>query len=130
MTDNHELGFDFPAFAFEEQEIYVLNTAYIMTGEKLKFLLGVLNSKLWKHFIKFFVTRLSIRQFRMLHQYLINVPIPKNIQYQKLIEDKVSQILKNIENHSKSDLERQIDHIVYELYGLTDEEIRFIESKN
>ncbi|MBI5306119.1 hypothetical protein HZB04_00805, partial [Candidatus Wolfebacteria bacterium] len=65
--------------------------------------------------------------------YLARLPIPtKNIKTQKDISSVVDQILtakKKDPNADTSALERQIDEMVYELYGLTPEEIEIVEGK-
>ncbi len=62
-----------------------------------------------------------------------NFPLPKQInnQTQEKIETLVNQILIKKSENSKADttaLEAQIDQMVYELYGLTEEEIEIIEN--
>ena len=61
------------------------------------------------------------------------LPIPRQIsnEDQKPIIQLVTQILTQKKNNPKADtsiLEREIDKLVYELYGLTEEEIKIIES--
>lgn len=61
------------------------------------------------------------------------LPIPKckKVQQEKIIT-LVDQILEAKKLDSKtntSDFEKQIDELVYELYGLTEQEIKIIESK-
>lgn len=58
------------------------------------------------------------------------LPIPKNALDKFGIEFKVNQILsiKQIDpTANTSTIEKEIDHLVYELYGLTEEEIRIVE---
>jgi hypothetical protein len=120
MTDNPQEGYDFPAFSFDTMGCICLNTAYIMTGEitELKYILAILNSKLGKQLVKFYVTQLQNRQFRMLHQSVIYFPIPK------IVNNKPMKIERLQEEKSY----KAIDMLVYELYGLDEEEIEFIES--
>jgi hypothetical protein len=120
MTDNPDEGYDFPAFAFDTMGCVCLNTAYIMTGEiiELKYILALLNSKLGRQLVKFYVTQLQNRQFRMLHQSVNNFPIPKteNDEYMKIIE------------LQKTKSYKEIDNLIYNLYGLNSTEIEFIEN--
>jgi hypothetical protein len=119
MTDNPNEGYDFPAFSFDTMGCICLNTAYIMTGEviELKYILAILNSKLGKQLVKFYVTQLQNRQFRMLHQSVKNFPIPK------ILENKLLEMVKLQEEKSYN----AIDLFIYQLYQLDEEEIEFIE---
>lgn len=129
MTDNPDEGYDFPCFSYDTENSVALNTAYIMTGNliDLKYILGVLNSKLGRILVKFYVTQLQQKQYRMLNQYVTNFPIPKNKNTQK-IAILVDEILKSKANHqSFKDLEHKINNIVYQYYELDEEEINFIQ---
>jgi nitrate/nitrite-specific signal transduction histidine kinase len=61
-----------------------------------------------------------------------NFPLPEQIdnEIQKIIETLTEQILtkKSIDySADTTDLENQIDQLVYQLYGLTEEEIKIVE---
>jgi hypothetical protein len=131
MTDNPEEGYDFPSFSFDNQGCVLLNTAYMMTGAitDLKYILSILNSKIGRQLVKFYVTQLQNRQFRMLHQSVILFPIPKISDNEK---EKFNFILDKIMSNKKhglclTEIETELNHIIYTLFNLTDEEINFIE---
>ncbi|MBN2891326.1 MAG: Eco57I restriction-modification methylase domain-containing protein, partial [Bacteroidales bacterium] len=132
QTDNKEDGYEFPSFAYGEKDTIVLNTAYIITGSAYKYILTVLNSKLVKKLVKHYVTQLQKRQFRMLSMYVEKFPIRAiSESEQKPFEDKVEEIIRLKElGEDTSQLEAEIDKMVYQLYGLTEEEIKIIEGKN
>ena len=105
---------------------YSVNTAYIISGLGLSDL-GILNSKL----VLYFYTKLSqtIRggYFRFIRQYLMQIPMVKT----SILDDIVRQVIETKKQNPSADttdLENQIDQLVYQLYGLTDEEIKIIES--
>lgn len=131
MTDNPDNGYDFPCFSFDTNNCVALNTAYIMTGDvaELKYILGILNSKLGRLLVKYYVVQLQQRQFRMLNQYVVNFPIPKNKDLKPIssLVDKIN----NSEKYSQNIIEFEIliDNLVFQLYNLTEEEIEFIESQ-
>jgi len=62
------------------------------------------------------------------------LPIPDNaISFNEKISNLVMDILKTKESEPTTDtsaLESEIDHMVYELYGLTEEEIKIVEGRN
>lgn len=59
-----------------------------------------------------------------------SLPIPKEFEKFEEIEKRVCNIFSNKSdgiNADTNDLETQIDQLVYELYGLTEEEIKIVE---
>jgi len=42
----------------------------------------------------------------------------------------IAKLVKNFKENAKFYLDCQIDQLVYELYGLTEEEIRIVEGEN
>jgi len=134
MTDNWDEGYPFPSYSFWKDPGVVLNTAYIMTGKNLKYILGILNSKLGNRLVKKHVTQLQRRQFRMLAQYVQNFEIPPItsanqpiVSQIEALVDKIVEAKKQNKNADTSNWEREIDELVYKLYDLTEEEIKIIE---
>lgn len=125
---------------FDNQNFYCVNTAYIIPSDD-KFLVGMLNSDL----VQFFYSKLSssIRggYFRFIRQYLELIPIKSENKYVQEIENLVDQLLLFNQEKSSAKLdsklqviqsridycEDKINQIVYQLYGLTEEEIRIVE---
>jgi len=132
MTDNILEGYDFPCFAFADAGVFILNTAYMMVGDtqKLKFILAVLNSLLGRFLTKIYTVQLGNRQFRMLHQYVQNFPIPNLINEKSLECIKlVSTVLDTKTNDAiKQSLFKELNTIVYSIYSLTDDEIAIINT--
>lgn len=107
-----------------------------MTGFIIKsnsrYLLSILNSKL----ISFLMNIWSISRrggyLEYKVQYIQKIPI-KHISEvdQEQFIDIVEKILKDrIEKKDTTDLENQIDQLVYQLYNLTEEEIKIVEGSN
>ncbi|HPE54865.1 MAG TPA: DUF559 domain-containing protein [Bacteroidales bacterium] len=121
--------YNFPRFGFDDRGFYCDKTTFIATGENIKYLLGVLNSKLGNYLVREYITKLDTGGYMMQKVFLDEIPIlppPDNeaitdIVY-KIIEQKQQDIL-----FDTSLLESQIDQLVYELYGLTEEEIAIVE---
>ena len=92
----------------------------------LYYLLGILNSKL----AGVLLADQRGGDYHIYPEHIRNIPIPiapKDVQGQ--IADYAKQVLKNKEMHPSVDtsaLEFEIDHLVYQLYGLTDEEIKIL----
>ncbi|RRQ44966.1 Eco57I restriction-modification methylase domain-containing protein, partial [Chryseobacterium sp. SC28] len=93
----------------------------------IKFILGILNSKTINYlFLKYFLNK-DIYAYQ-----LEQIPIPAiNKEKQQPIISLVEKVLNSKNQNPKSDtteIEYEIDKLVYELYGLTDEEIAIIEN--
>ena len=134
MTDNAVNGFPFPCFSYDTNASIVLNTGYIMTSktEDVRYVLAVLNSKLGKFLVKMYVSQLQRRQFRMLAQFVHKFPIP-HIEQNKQTEliTLVDRVLRAKQDKLVSDtIEREIDELVYKIYGLNQEEINYLENSN
>jgi len=141
-----------PRFCLDTESNYLANTAYCLgTGDR--YLLGILNSRLFWFAISNISIPFGIRageyRYRLIYQYMEKVPIrPINFSApaDKARHDKtvalVDRMLElNKKKHSgklaPSELDRlerdiaatdaQIDDLVYELYGITDEERKIIE---
>ena len=130
MTDNEAEGYSFPAFAYANNEIFMLNTAYFMVGDpfNLKYVLGILNSKLGKFIVKSTVTPLQKRQYRLFRQFveLFPIPTPTKEQQSKVVAI-IDEILisKNQSNEVRK-MEEQINQIVHDICNLDDSEQIFL----
>ncbi len=115
---------------------YAEATSFILTGEHLHYLLGMLHSKLITFAFKTFYAGGGLGEsgYRYKKAFIERLPIPKiTPQNQKLahkITDCAKAILEAKEKDPKANtqkLEKEIDALVYQLYNLTDEEIKTIE---
>ncbi|RKV36510.1 type IIG restriction enzyme/methyltransferase [Helicobacter pylori] len=115
---------------------YAEATSFILTGEHLRYLLGMLHSKLITFAFKTFYAggELGESGYRYKKAFIERLPIPKITEKNQELADKiivlVDKILQTKEKDPKANtqgLEKEIDALVYQLYNLTDEEIKIIE---
>ncbi len=115
---------------------YAEATSFILTGEHLHYLLGMLHSKLITFTFKTFYAGGGLGEsgYRYKKAFIERLPIPqiteKNQELADKITDGAKQILALKEKDPKANtqkLEKEIDALVYRLYHLTDEEIKIIE---
>ncbi|NHB31807.1 class I SAM-dependent DNA methyltransferase [Helicobacter pylori] len=115
---------------------YAEATSFILTGEHLRYLLGMLHSKLITFAFKTFHAGGGLGEsgYRYKKAFIERLPIPqitpKNQELADKITDGAKQILALKEKDPKANtqgLEKEIDALVYQLYHLTDEEIKIIE---
>ena len=119
-----------PQFAYDESGAYGGNTMYIVPTKEM-WLLGLLNSKAVFWFYTKTSTQIRGGFVRFIAQYVSQIPIPPIKPAQKASISKiVNQILATKRTNPDadvSDLENEIDQIVYLLYDLTPEEIAIVE---
>ena len=124
---------DSQKFAYDESGFYSNNTIFFITGNDLKYLISILNSKVAKWYFNEISTSSGMGTNRWLKYKIELLPIKQPLVEDKLkIENLASEILeqkKQSLNADITELETQIDQLVYELYGLTEEEIRIVEGK-
>ncbi|MGM9817849.1 MAG: Eco57I restriction-modification methylase domain-containing protein [Paludibacteraceae bacterium] len=120
-------------FYLDEDGYYTNDTAFMIVGENLHYLLGVLNSKAFTFFYKNFYcgSDLGKKGLRFKRDFLLSVPIPyANKEIESEIVELVKKVIvtkKNNHNTNTVDWEESIDILVYKIYGLTDVEIKIIE---
>ncbi|MCQ2841469.1 class I SAM-dependent DNA methyltransferase [Helicobacter pylori] len=115
---------------------YAEATSFILTGEHLHYLLGMLHSKLITFAFKTFYAGGGLGEsgYRYKKAFIEQLPIPKITHKNQELADKiialVDKILQSKEEDPKANtqgLEKEIDALVYQLYNLNDEEIKTIE---
>ncbi|WQY48081.1 class I SAM-dependent DNA methyltransferase [Helicobacter pylori] len=116
---------------------YAEATSFILTGEHLRYLLGMLHSKLITFAFKTFYAGGGLGEsgYRYKKAFIERLPIPQITEKNQELADKIidgtKQILALKEKDPKANtqqLEKEIDALVYQLYHLTDEEIKIIEN--
>jgi hypothetical protein len=116
-----------PEFTYDEEKVYTNQKCFIIT-EFTPTLLGLLNSSLFFFLFQSILPKLRGDFFEPSYVYFKEFPI---IEQE---DDEVNRLVKECLDRKKqnpsadtSDLENQIDRLVYQLYGLTEEEIRIVE---
>ncbi len=91
------------------------------------FILGILHSKLIDYYIKQLLVTNPQAFPQILMTDLQSIPIPKiDLKNQMPIIENVQKILENPAANTTA-LESEIDQMVYELYGLTEDEVKVVE---
>ncbi|MGL4378258.1 MAG: TaqI-like C-terminal specificity domain-containing protein, partial [Microcoleaceae cyanobacterium] len=120
--------------ALDVNQIFPTDGLYVMASNgkySNKFLVGVLNSKLLTYFYRL----LSMEVKRTLAQIKPTIlkDLPVKLDNEKMvrqIESTVEQIITAKKSNPDADtiaLEKEIDQLVYQLYELTEEEIKIVE---
>ena len=116
-------------FALSSDSIVPLNTVFFMIGEHIKYLLAVINSNLihWYYLNSLGATS-GVGTNRWLKYTVECIPVPLLDEHEAVWNSIVD---KTIENHTNgidaSSLESQIDEMVYSIYGLSEDEITYVQ---
>lgn len=124
-------------FTYDNEQFYALNTLVIVNKKgsgknpDLKFILALMNSKLMNYVYtnKFKSTKTVFSEIQA--RSVKELPIPKISKSTELeiveLSGRIIELKKG--NSATTELENQIDQLVYQLYNLTEEEIEIIEGK-
>jgi adenine-specific DNA-methyltransferase len=134
-------------FVFDKNKYYPDKTCFFFTGNDILFLNGVLASKLLEWYLESELRLLGKRSIQYSKQFIEQIPIPviseNNLLISKEITKLVEQVLKLFKKKGEIKLQTQINQVqsnidycenrinelVYQLYGLTKEEIHIIEGE-
>lgn len=127
-------------FTFIKDEFYFNNSLFMMTSRTLEtrdlyYILGLLNTTLYRWLTIQMTNLITIGKYAYGSKDKIErLPIPKITKSNKPTADKITALVDKILQAKEKDpkantqgLEKEIDALVYQLYNLTDEEIKIIE---
>lgn len=121
-------------FSKVDSGVYIDKTLFFLTGPNIQYLLGVLNSKLINWYFDTICSSSGVGTNLWSKISIESLPVPKITGNNLDKTNKLCSLVSQVENINKSTstadtklLEKQIDQMVYELYGLTPEEIRVVE---
>ncbi|MBU1720902.1 MAG: N-6 DNA methylase [Bacteroidetes bacterium] len=116
-------------FSYSDSEIFCLDSTCIATGEKIKYLTALLNSKLCNYQLFESAPKTGmgdlIISVQALEPLLMYYPIESEQKQIETLVDKIISLKK--QNQPTTTLEREIDVMVYKLYDLSYEEVRIID---
>jgi hypothetical protein len=117
-------------FAFDKDCYYHNDALYMIAGAN-EFVVAILNSSVSWWFLTQICTDLQNDYLQAFRENLFQIPIPAvPTEQQKSVERLVKEILAAKQRDTEADvsvLEREIDELVYALYGLTKEEIDIVK---
>lgn len=123
-----------PTFTYIDFDCYVSQTFYLIKTDRLnlKCLLGLLNSNLIKYWLRH-KGKMQGYLFQIDKEPLLSIPICKPTpDIQTSITKLVERILAAKRANPQADTfkwEKEIDALVYQLYGLTEDEVKIVEGK-
>jgi len=121
---------DKPKFAYDDQNYYAEATTFLMTGERLKYLLAILNSKVSEWYFNQISTTTGMGTNRWKKYKIELLPIKDiSLEEEAPIVALVDKIIatKAATTADTSVLEAEIDLLVYKLYDLTWAEVKLVD---
>ena len=113
-------------FSYDQDGMFCLNSTFFMTGEALKYLCGMLNSTLVTWFVKNTALNSGMGTARWIRAPVEGIPIPKISDEEQLpfvrLVDRILEAKAADPDADTGEREREIDRLVYDLYGLTEED--------
>lgn len=119
--------------ALDEEQFYALNTLVVInlnqdTNRTPEWLLALFNSKLWNYYYTTFLKSTKKVFSEIQARSIAQLPLPManrslDTQLEKLVEKRLGMVA----GPKAEAVEREIDQVVYGLYGLTPEEIEIVE---
>ncbi len=119
----------FPRFSFIDYETFLDKTCFMITGEHLLYILPIINSALMQYHIQRNIAVLDTGGFLMQKIYVEEFPIPPiTEEYYATLTELAGEILLMRKNGEDTrSIEELVDLNVYALFGLTEDEIKYIE---
>ena len=119
-------------FAFDDKQYFLDVSGQMLTCQSnnieiLKYILAFLNSKLLEFYVRIQATSFGSMGTRWIPQFIELLPIPlyKNTELIEL----VTKIINSEKENDIGMFEKKIDSLIYSIYGVSEEEIKFIESQ-
>ena len=120
-------------FVLDQSGFYLNNSIFFITGNNLKYLLSILNSSLGKWYFNLISTSSGMGTNRWLKYKIEQLPIKDIPTFQHAtlttLVDKILAAKKADPAADTSAWEEEIDELVFDLYGLTEEEKELVRGK-
>ena len=120
-------------FAYDNDGNFLPSNGYILTSKEIpiKYLLALMNSKLMEFYFGFIGIMTAGGAYTLKYGTVVEFPIKiiseaRQLSFINLV-DKILTAKKSNPQADTTAIETEIDQLVYELYGLTDEEIQIVE---
>jgi hypothetical protein len=134
-VSNNKFALDTSGSGFSCARVFAITTT--AKDMDIKFLLGLLNSKLVEFYLHSICPLKAGGYFQYSAEFIDSVPLPNNLVFQKKevkeIIQLVNKLLANNKSHSEKKkaenilFENKINELVYKLYDISEEEISIIE---
>ncbi len=121
-------------FAYDDSGMFCEATSFILTGKGIKYLCALLNARLIRWFLQRAAPTSGMGTLRWKKVYVEAIPIPKitpakQRPFVRLVDRILSAKAAALDTNT-NEQEAEIDRQVYNLYGLTENEIAAVEGRS
>ncbi len=120
---------DHANFCLDTEGYYLNNTVFFLIGDRLPYILSFLDSKLCEWYFGKIAATSGVGTRRWIKQYIEQICIPQtpSSRDEKVLGELVMDIQKRKKNGlDTSDLENQVDDVIFSLFNLSTDEVNFI----
>ena len=118
-------------FTYDDSGVFCANSAYILCGHSIKYLCALLNSTLVTWFVTNTALNSGMGTARWIRGSVERIPVPERSNEEQRpfvrLVDRILEAKAADPGADTSELEAQIDRLVYDLYGLTEGEATAVE---
>ena len=118
---------------YDDEWFYVNQKCFMITGKHLKYIQWLFNSKILNYLFKQVWATLWWAWYEMskifIEKLLVAIPTPSQESAIITLVDQILTLKKSDPTSDTTVLETQIDQLVYELYGLTEDEVKIVEGE-
>ncbi len=114
-------------FAYDDSGVFGEATAFVLTGKYLRFLCAVLNAELTQWFLRHTAPTSGMGALRWKKVYVEQIPVPMLSPADQLPLVRLVDRIIAANGGDTTALEKEIDRLVYALYGLTEAEVAAID---
>jgi len=120
---------DHANFCLDTEGYYLNNTVFFLIGDRLPYILSFLDSKLCEWYFGKIAATSGVGTRRWIKQYIeqICIPLSPSSRDEKVLGELVMDIQKRKKKGlDTSDLENQVDDVIFSLFNLSTDEVNFI----
>ncbi len=118
-------------FAYSDTEMFCNNKGFLLTGDSLRYLCAVLNSSIITWFVRRTARTTGVGLSQWEKFVVERIPVPRVGKAERtLLGELINRILAVQEMDAGADavsIEREVDQLVFGLYGLTPREVLAVE---
>ena len=116
-------------FAFDDTGMFVEASAFLLTGSHTKALCPLLNSTLVQWFMKQTAPTSGMGTLQWKKAYVEPIPLARDPKLLTTLSWFLDDLLSSVDKKNTSQIERQIDEVVFKAYGLTPVQISYLRGE-
>ena len=124
-------------FAYDNSQFYLVNSAFMLSGNNIKYLTAFLNSQIIDWYMAKIASTSGMGTIEWTKSSVEKIPIPQITTFKEIVSEIVDRVIELKATDpivNTSDLETEVERTVCEYYMLTEREIKtitnFVKARN